>query len=606
MTNAEKSQAYKNLVAEIQKKYPVYGANFRSKLPGTKSIATDESKKIAGEFYENFSDIKDFYKVLESWGLDWTKTSDEKTTRMWAINSLANAIADGFDCEKAVEKNLDSAVPLWSAVVDKKNICQEINLYTYWQGLGYAEKTPHIKYLLVAQDWGNCFGDNSRINEINAGNKNLPYFDKTDSITDKHLIELFKILGYKDIMTHHEELFFTNFCLGYRSGNDGGGMTKKMMLNDGTEFKKLCEILEPENILCLGKITFESVFESLTGEKIKIFGGYDKFIEQNNFFPATCGTIQSKIFPLVHCGGMGTAYRNLEKQKQDWKKILQSETGGISMKKTALYGAILGDIIGVPYEFREIRQKSKDFELFGEKNEFSDDTVMTVAVADAILRTGDNEDGRILFQNVAKEMQYYGQKYPHRGYGGRFREWLHEKNPKPYNSFGNGSAMRVSAAGWISDSMFETREVARMTARPTHNHPEGVKGAMSVACAILLARQGKSKAEIKNYIEREFDYNLSRGLDEVRKNCVFDETCQGSVPEAIIAFLESTDFEDAIRNAVSLGGDADTQAAIAGSIAEAFYGIPENLIEECRKFLPPDMLEVVDKFNEKIFGKKKL
>ena len=227
---------------------------------------------------------------------------------------------------------------------------------------------------------------------------------------------------------------------------------------------------------------------------------------------------------------------------------------------------------------------------------------MTIAVADAILRTGNEKDGRILFKNVEKEMLYYGKKYPDSGYGGRFREWLASKNPKPYNSFGNGSAMRVSAAGWICNSIFDTRECARMTARPTHNHPEGVKGAMAVASAIFLARTGRSKEDIKNYIESEFDYNLSRSLDDIRKNYYFDETCQGSVPESIIAFLESENFEDAIRNAVSLGGDTDTQAAIAGSIAEAFYGIPDALIEKCREYLPKNMLEILDNFNAKIFG----
>jgi len=305
------------------------------------------------------------------------------------------------------------------------------------------------------------------------------------------------------------------------------------------------------------------------------------------------------------------------------------------MKKTALYGAIIGDIIGSTFEFAEVRQKSKDFELFPEGSKFTDDTIMTVAIADAILRTDDKTDSKDnnlvyqdfvedkatykelykvfrgelsyyknLYKNVTNEMQYYGRKYPHRGYGGSFRGWLKEKNPQPYDSLGNGSAMRVSAAGWVSASMFETREIARNTALPTHNHPDGIRGAESVASAIFLARQGKSKEEIKNYIEREFDYNLSRRLEEVRKTCVFNETCPISVPEAIIAFLESTDFEDAVRNAVSLGGDTDTQAAIAGSIAEAFYGVPENLVAECRKFLPQGILEVIDKFNDKVFGKK--
>lgn len=265
-----------------------------------------------------------------------------------------------------------------------------------------------------------------------------------------------------------------------------------------------------------------------------------------------------------------------------------------------MYGAILGDIIGSPFEFREIRQKSKDFELFSKESKFTDDTVMTIAIADAILKTGYEKDGRILFKNVEKSMQKWGKKYPHAGYGGGFRKWLRSEKPKPYNSFGNGSAMRVSAVGWIFNSMFETRECVRMTARPTHNHPEGVKGAMAVASAIFLARNDADKEEIKNYIEYEFNYDLSRTLDEIRPNYEFDETCQGSVPEAIIAFLESENFEDAIRNAVSLGGDTDTQAAIAGSIAEAFYGVPENLIKKCREYLPQEFLDVIDKFN---FGK---
>ena len=272
------------------------------------------------------------------------------------------------------------------------------------------------------------------------------------------------------------------------------------------------------------------------------------------------------------------------------------------MKKTALYGAIIGDIVGSRFEGKGNKIKTKDFELFAPDCRFTDDTVMTVAVATAILKTGDEEDGRILFKNVADSMQNFGKKYPH-GYGRKFKEWIFSDKPRPYGSFGNGSAMRVSAAGWISDSMFETREVARQTARPTHNHLEGVKGAMAVASAIFLARQGKSKEEIKNYIETEFNYNLSRKLDDVRKIYHFDVTCQGSVPEAIISFLESENFEDAIRNAVSLGGDSDTLAAMAGSIAEAFYGVPENLIAEVRKFLPQDILEVVDKFNEVIKDK---
>lgn len=290
----------------------------------------------------------------------------------------------------------------------------------------------------------------------------------------------------------------------------------------------------------------------------------------------------------------------LEKQaRKEGRTVNYYDNEKKVLKKTALYGAIIGDIVGSIYEFARIRMKSKDFEFFNDNMDYTDDTVMTIAVADAILKTGDEKDTDIWYKNMEKSMHRYGNKYPN-GYGTMFRGWLHSKDPKPYNSFGNGSAMRVSAAGWVSESMFETREIARMTALPTHNHPEGIKGAMVIASAIFLARHKATKEDIKEYIETEFDYDLSRKLDDVRKTCVFNETCQISVPEAIIAFLESTDFEDTIRNAVSFGGDTDTQAAIAGSIAEAFYCVPEDLIKKCRSYLPKEFLDVIDKFNEKL------
>ena len=195
-------------------------------------------------------------------------------------------------------------------------------------------------------------------------------------------------------------------------------------------------------------------------------------------------------------------------------------------------------------------------------------------------------------------MQDWGKRYPYAGYGGRFRYWLGERNPKPYGSYGNGSAMRVSAAGWLYDSMERTREVARATANVTHNHPEGIKGAEATVSAIYMARKGSSKEEIKEYIEREFHYNLDRTLDEIRPGYHMDETCQRTVPEAIIAFLESKDFEDAVRNAVSLGGDTDTLGAITGSIAEAFYGIPAVLIAECKSRIDKGMMtDVLDEFD---------
>ena len=296
---------------------------------------------------------------------------------------------------------------------------------------------------------------------------------------------------------------------------------------------------------------------------------------------------------------LGTKEEVEKQAEKEGRKVIwyDDESEKIVNKKTALYGAIIGDIVGSRFEGRGKKIKTKDFEFFAPDCRFTDDTVMTVAVADAVLKAVREEDGRIFRKAVEYSLQSWGRKYPHAGYGGRFKEWIYSDRPMPYNSFGNGSAMRISSAAWVSDSMFDTRENARVTARVTHNHFEGVKGAMAVASAIFLARQGKSKEEIKNYIETEFDYNLSRKLDDIRPTYKFDVTCQGSVPEAIIAFLESENFEDAVRNAVSLGGDADTQAAIAGSIAEAFYRIPNHLITKCREYLPSDMLEVVDRFN---------
>ena len=224
-------------------------------------------------------------------------------------------------------------------------------------------------------------------------------------------------------------------------------------------------------------------------------------------------------------------------------------------------GAIAGDIIGSVYEFDNI--KTTDFPLFTNESDYTDDTIMTVAVADWLLNGGD----------LAKVMQRYGREYPYPtgGYGGRFSGWLREKDPLPYNSWGNGSAMRVSAVGWMFDSLEKTLEVAKETAIVTHNHPEGIKGAQATAAAIYLARTGKSKRDIKQYIETTFSYDLGRTCDEIRPFYRFNESCQGTVPEAIIAFLDSSDFEDAIRLAVSLGGDSDTLACLTGGIERQVY-----------------------------------
>ena len=260
-----------------------------------------------------------------------------------------------------------------------------------------------------------------------------------------------------------------------------------------------------------------------------------------------------------------------------------------------MYGAILGDIIGSPFEF-DRGDKTKDFKLFSRRSHFTDDSVMTLAVCEALLKVGQDATVKEIEDAVISSMQSWGRRYPHEGYGGYFRRWLTARLPEPYNSFGNGSAMRVSAAGWLYDSLEKTRVVAKATANVTHNHPEGIKGAEATASAIFMARNGSSKEEIKKYIENEFHYDLNRTLDEIRPSFHMDETCQKTVPEAIIAFLEARDFEDAIRNAVSLGGDTDTLGAITGSIAEAYYGIPEWLISECRNRINKDMRDVVDAF----------
>ena len=260
-----------------------------------------------------------------------------------------------------------------------------------------------------------------------------------------------------------------------------------------------------------------------------------------------------------------------------------------------MYGALLGDMIGAPYEF-DRGNKTKEFPLFCEESHFTDDSVMTIAVAEALLDSQFREDGEIR-EALVQSMRKWGRKYPHAGYGGRFRHWLQADDPQPYGSYGNGSAMRVSAAGWLFDTLEETRHMARLTAEVTHNHPEGIKGAEATACAIFLARTGSGKEEIRDFIIREFGYDLSRSCDEIRPTYYHVESCQKTVPEAITAFLEGTDFEDVIRTAVSLGGDCDTLTCIAGSIAEAFYGVPAILEAECRSRLPEDMVYVLGRFD---------
>lgn len=257
-----------------------------------------------------------------------------------------------------------------------------------------------------------------------------------------------------------------------------------------------------------------------------------------------------------------------------------------------MYGAILGDIIGSPYEF-DRGDKSKDFELFNPKVRYTDDSVMTLAIAKAILDAGIDADEQSMKGSFIRCMQDLGRRYAQGEYGGRFRGWFLSDNPKPYGSYGNGSAMRVSSVGWLFDSLVRTREVARWSAEVTHNHPEGIKGAESVAAAIYMLRAGSDKEEVKQYIIDEFGYDLSRTCDEIRPTYHHVEDCQHTVPEAITAFLEGDGFEDVIRTAVSLGGDVDTLTCIAGSMAEAYYGVDKELRDKCEKRLDAELLDIL-------------
>ena len=267
-----------------------------------------------------------------------------------------------------------------------------------------------------------------------------------------------------------------------------------------------------------------------------------------------------------------------------------------------MYGAILGDIVGSPYEFDCNNYKAKDFPLFSRRSDFTDDTVMTLAVAKALLSTRGQDDAAIKAALV-REMQQLGRAYPDRGYGTHFGGWLYEDDPQPYQSYGNGSAMRVSSAAWLAKDMAETLRLARLTAEVTHDHPEGIKGAQAVAAAIFLARTGHDKAEIKAYVEREFGYDLSRSCDEIRPTYHHVESCQETVPQAITAFLESCDFEDALRTAVSLGGDSDTIADMAGAIAEAYYGVDREMKDIALSYLDQDLLDIAEEFERRIILK---
>jgi ADP-ribosylglycohydrolase len=252
-----------------------------------------------------------------------------------------------------------------------------------------------------------------------------------------------------------------------------------------------------------------------------------------------------------------------------------------------LIGALAGDIIGSVYEFHNI--KTTDFPLFIDRSRYTDDTVMTLAIANKILKESPYE----------RELQHFGRQYPKSGFGTYFKGWIFSDNPKPYNSYGNGAAMRVSPIAYAFNDINEVLSEAKRSAEITHNHPEGIKGAQAIAAAVFMARKGSSKDEIKGYVSQNFNYDLKRSIKDIRANYHFDETCQGSVPESIIAFLESQNFENAIRIAVSIGGDSDTVASITGAISEAFYkDVPEEIKKTVIKLLPDDLLRVLINFSK--------
>lgn len=255
-----------------------------------------------------------------------------------------------------------------------------------------------------------------------------------------------------------------------------------------------------------------------------------------------------------------------------------------------MFGAIAGDVIGSVYEGYPI--KTVDFPLFQKFSCFTDDTVLTVATAFAILKKMD----------YASAYKNFGRRYPDAGYGGAFFSWIFQKKSTPYNSWGNGSAMRVSPVGFAFDTIDQVLYEAKCSAQVSHNHPEGIKGAQATALAVFLARKQESRSTIRKKIAQRFQYDLTRTVESIRPYYRFDVSCQGSVPEAIIAFLESNDYESAIRNAISLGGDSDTLACIAGAIAYAFYRkIPDYIKRGVRERLPEEFLEIIDSFEKTYF-----
>ena len=267
-----------------------------------------------------------------------------------------------------------------------------------------------------------------------------------------------------------------------------------------------------------------------------------------------------------------------------------------------MIGAIIGDIVGSPYEFNHNNIKTTKFPLFSNKSYFTDDTVMTLAVAEALMN-GYNDPEKTE-KELVRCMQEYGRRYPDAGYGGAFAHWLTLENPQPYWSYGNGSAMRVSPVAWIYDDLEDVVHYAEITARVTHDHPEGIKGAVATAVAIYLARKGNSKGYILNYISSVYGYDFSRTCNDIRPTYKHVESCQETVPEALTAFFEGNDFIEVLRLAVSLGGDSDTLTAIAASVAEAYYGVPGHSWIEALCYLDFNLLDVVSRFNYFVMNKQ--
>lgn len=282
-------------------------------------------------------------------------------------------------------------------------------------------------------------------------------------------------------------------------------------------------------------------------------------------------------------------FKIIDIRSVDLNEIMKVK-GGVYM-----LGAIIGDIVGSRFEWRN--HKSKDFELFTNKCSPTDDSVMTLAIALALLKS--KVDYSDLSQKAIECMQIVGQNYPHCGYGSTFINWIFCENPEPYYSYGNGAAMRISSVGFVANSLEEVKELSKKVTEVSHNHPEGIKGAEATAVAIFMARNGSTKEEIKEYINQNY-YPMDFTLDEIRDSYQFEVSCQGSVPQALMAFFESNDFEDAIRNAISIGGDSDTVAAICGGIAEAYYEIPDNIRNEALTYLDENLLMILDRFEKKV------